>query len=115
MITVGKQMSEKDRLKEIPTADDDHSENICVYVCELLLLFSPLSTVRVLMALGKECAREDYMNGSISITANIRQKKKYVVTTDMINCALSLLLSPFLLIHMPSLIFRSRFSVLEVD
>jgi len=35
------------------------------------------------MALGKECAREDYMNGSISITANIRQTKKYVVTTDL--------------------------------
>jgi hypothetical protein len=92
MITAGKQTSEKYRLREIPTADDDHSGNICVSVCELLLIFSSLSTVRVLMALGKECAREDYMNGSISITASIRQKKKYVVTTDMINCSLS----PFL-------------------
>ncbi len=43
MIIVSKQISEKDRLREIPTADDDHSENICmsVCVCELLFLFFP--------------------------------------------------------------------------
>jgi hypothetical protein len=102
MIIVSKQITEKDRLREIPTADDDHSENICISVCVCvwtIISFFFLSTPRVLMALGKECAREDYMNGSISITASIRQKKKYVVTTDMINCS-SPSVSPFLLIHM---------------
>lgn len=54
MITVSEQISKKDRVREIPTADDDHSENICIYVCELLFLFFSFSTLRVLMALGKE-------------------------------------------------------------
>ncbi len=33
MIIVSKQITEKDRLREIPTADDDHSENICISLC----------------------------------------------------------------------------------
>jgi hypothetical protein len=72
---------------------------VCLCVCVNYYFFFFLSIPRVLMALGTECAREDYMNGSISITASIRQKKKYVVTTDMINCS-SPSVSPFLLIHM---------------
>lgn len=41
------------------------------------------------MALRTECAKKDYLNGSVSITARIRRRKKYVVTTDMINCLLA--------------------------
>ena len=117
--------------EEIPTVDDDddhHSENIyicvcvraCMYVCELLFLSSLfLSTVRVLMALGEKCAREDYMNGSISITASIRQREicgnnghDQLLVRSLSSSASSSSL-PF--IQMSSLVFRSRFSVVEVD
>ena len=114
MIIVSKQTSEKKQTKR--------DTNCCwwplwEYLCmwgEREPLFPFFFTPRVLMALGKECAREDYMNGSISITASIRQKKKYVVTTDMINCSSPSL--PSFSDSFDSYVFsRSRFSVLEVD
>ena len=45
---------------------------MCMCLCELLFLsFSFLLTVRVLMALRGECAKKDYLNGNVSITARI--------------------------------------------
>lgn len=112
MITVGKQMSEKTDQKRYQLMMNTLRIFVFMYVNYYLFSSSSSSsTVRVLMALGIEDAREDYMNRSISITASIRQKKKYVVTTDMINCSLVLYFSvsfgSYVFLHLSFSFFRT--------